>query len=68
MRIQLSLLKAGQLVAEAFADIPGEIDIATTGRMVLQDVRRLRPGEFDLLDDRVTGYLEVMSDEDADRT
>jgi hypothetical protein len=68
MRVRLSFLKDGELVAEAFADIPGTSDIATGGRFELQDVRRLRPGEFDLLDERVTGYLEVMSDKDADRT
>jgi hypothetical protein len=68
MRLRLSFLKDGELVAEAFADIPGTSDITTGGRFVLQDVRRLRPGEFDLLDETVTGYLEVMSDENADRT
>ena len=68
MQIRLSFLKDGELVAEAFADIPGEGDIARAGRIVIEDVRRLRSGVVDLLEDNVTSYLEILSDDDAKRS
>ena len=67
MRVRLSFLKDGELVAEAFADIPRGRDVGEEGRIVLEDIRRLRPDPL-LLDNRVTCYLEIMRDDDADRT
>jgi hypothetical protein len=63
----LSYVKDGDLIAEAFADIPGDEDVAGERRIVVEDIRRLRPNVH-LLDDSVTCYLEIMSREDADRT
>ena len=62
MRIRLSYLRDGELVAEAFADIPR--DVAKAERIVLEDIRRLRPDPL-VLDERVTCYLEILSDDDA---
>ena len=59
MRIRLSFLRNGELVAEAFADFPRDLAIAE--RILLEDMRRLRP-DPPLLDERVTCYLEIMSD------
>jgi hypothetical protein len=67
MRIRLSYLKDGELIAEAFADIPSGGDVANEGRIVVEDIRRLRP-DVRLLDDSVTCYIEIMSSDDADRT
>ena len=69
MRVRLSFLKDGELVAEAFADIPGGGDIASAGRIAINDVRQLRPDVVvNLLEDNVTSYLEILSDDDAQRS
>ena len=65
MRIRLSFLKDGELVAEAFADLPR--DGTNAGRIVLEDIRRLRPDPL-LLDERMTCHIEIMSDDDAPRS
>jgi hypothetical protein len=65
VRIRLSFLRDGELVAEAFADIPR--DLANAERILLEDIRRLRPDPL-LLDERVTCYLEIMSDDEAPRS
>ena len=65
MQIRLSFLRDGELVAEAFADI--HYDAANSERILLEDIRRLRPDPF-LFDERVTCYLEIVSNDDAPRS
>ena len=65
MQIRLSLLRDGELVAEAFVDI--HHDAANAERILLEDIRRLRPDPF-LFDERVTCYLEIVSNDDGPRT
>jgi hypothetical protein len=65
VQIRLSFLRDSELVAEAFVDI--RRDAANNERILLEDIRRLRPEPF-LFDERVTCYLEIVSNDDADGT
>lgn len=64
MRIRMSFLKDGELIAEAVADLPGTADQASAGRVTLENVKRFRPG-VDLLDESVTCYVDLMGEDSA---